>query len=158
MLLVVYMMSKPTMPSTRTAKSSRKLGLKGTAVPVTRSSETVTCDVALFNCQSLMFHWYYYGAIGNPDGNNTVTPNHHHPALYAVHFGNRRAVNRILRQVNLPILALDAPDYYTSSLAFWAFVEKTMDNSKRPVYETEICTGHQQRHNAAPSCMFLTLA
>ncbi|NOR79635.1 MAG: hypothetical protein GQ529_02190, partial [Methyloprofundus sp.] len=33
-------------------------------------------------------------------------------------------VNRILQQVKLPILALDDPDYYISSLAFWEFTEK----------------------------------
>ncbi|WP_428355164.1 helix-turn-helix domain-containing protein [Methyloprofundus sp.] len=33
-------------------------------------------------------------------------------------------VERILRLVKLPALALDDPDYYISSLAFWAFVEK----------------------------------
>ena len=33
-------------------------------------------------------------------------------------------VHRTLQQVKLPTLALDDPDYYISSLAFWAFVEK----------------------------------
>lgn len=33
-------------------------------------------------------------------------------------------VERILRQVKLPTLALDDPDYYISSIAFWDFVEK----------------------------------
>ena len=33
-------------------------------------------------------------------------------------------INGILRQVKLPILALDDPDYYISSVAFWAFVEQ----------------------------------
>ncbi|RLA17014.1 MAG: hypothetical protein DRQ62_15430 [Gammaproteobacteria bacterium] len=33
-------------------------------------------------------------------------------------------VNRILRQVKLPTLAIDDPDYYISSMAFWSFVEK----------------------------------
>ena len=33
-------------------------------------------------------------------------------------------VSRMLQQVKLPTLALDDPDYYISSLAFWMFVEK----------------------------------
>ena len=33
-------------------------------------------------------------------------------------------VNRVLRQVKLPTLAIDDPDCYISSVAFWAFVEK----------------------------------
>jgi AraC-like DNA-binding protein len=33
-------------------------------------------------------------------------------------------VNRILRQFKMPTLAIDDPDYYISSVAFWAFVEK----------------------------------
>ena len=33
-------------------------------------------------------------------------------------------IDRILQQVKLPTLALDEPDYYIPSLAFWKFVEK----------------------------------
>ena len=33
-------------------------------------------------------------------------------------------VNRTLQQVKLPTLALDDPDYYISSIAFWNFTEK----------------------------------
>ena len=33
-------------------------------------------------------------------------------------------VNRFLREVKLPTLAIDDPDHYISSVAFWAFVEK----------------------------------
>jgi len=55
-------------------------------------------------------------------------------------------VNRILQQVKLPTLALDDPDYYISSLAFWAFVGKMV--AKEGIENLGFLVGRQAGANA----------
>ena len=55
-------------------------------------------------------------------------------------------VHRILQQVKLPTLALDDPDYYISSLAFWMFVEKMI--AKEGIENLGYLVGRQAGANA----------
>ncbi len=55
-------------------------------------------------------------------------------------------IDRTLQQVKLPILALDDPDYYIPSLAFWKFVEKIA--AKENIQELGFLVGNQFGVNA----------
>ena len=57
-------------------------------------------------------------------------------------------VNRILQQVKLQTLALDDPDYYISSLAFWMFIEKMI--AKEGIENLGYLVGRQAGANAVP--------
>ncbi len=55
-------------------------------------------------------------------------------------------VSRMLQQVKLPALAIDDPDYYISSLAFWMFVEKMI--AKEGIENQGYLVGRQADANA----------